>query len=255
MAYATATETLKMDFDRVESRLTSILPEIDPTVRAHSTSPVAILAGEAIQTIISSFDAADAALEQAASTITNSGINAPRAMRQLMAKAATDVSNTIAGLLATATSTADALAAKLTKMTMVSRPPASDLVLQEAQISATKTDILMVLDRSTSSNLASTTADLIADYASQDDVLAVWILTASPWMALYFKARGVDLDDLTCLIPNAVGGVDNPEQVLARQVLDAFSGRSGIRALVVIAGAIANLAANDLRKTYGIAAA
>ena len=254
MAYATATETLKMDFDRVESRLTAIVPEIDPVARSHSTSPVGILAGAAIETIIASFDAADDALEQAGSTITNAGLMAPLARRLMMSNAANDVSNTIAGLLATATAAADALAVKLTKLALPPRPPASDAVLQEAQLAATKGDVQMVLDRVTAPNLASQAAALIADYASQGDAIAVWMLTGSPWPALYFKSRGVELDDLTPLIPKAIGGVDDPDQLLARQILAAFDGRSGLRALIAIAVAIANVGATDLRRQYGIAA-
>ena len=252
--YMSATDTLKADFDRIESRLTAIVPEVDPVVRSHSTSPVGILAGAAIEMIVTSFDAADDALVQAGATITNAGLMAPLARRLMMSNAANDVSNTIAALLATATAAADALAVKLTKLALPPRPPATDLVLQEAQLAATKSDVQMFLDRVTSPNLASQTAALIADYASQGDDLAVWLLTGSPWPALYFKSRGVELDDLTSQIPKAIGGVDDPEQVLARQILAAFDGRSGLRALIVVAIALANVGAADLRRQYGVAA-
>ena len=79
-------------------------------------------------------------------------------------------------------------------------------------------------------------------------------MTGSPWMALYMQSRGVDICDLTSLIPKAIGGVDDPEQLLARQILAAFDGRSGLRALIVVANATANVGAADLRRQYGIAA-
>lgn len=252
--YATATETLRMDLARVVSRLSSIVPEINPSARAHSTSAVGILAGAAIETIVSSFGAADDALDAAGSTITNAGLMAPLQRRQMLSNAANEVSNVIAGLLATATAAADALAAKLTKTALPPRPPAKDLVLQEAQIASVKSDVQMVLDRVSPSKLAEQTAGMIADYSAQADDLAMWLLTASPWIGLYFKARGVDLDDLTVLIPKALNGVDDPEQTVARQILAAFDGRQGVRALIAIAVALANVQATELRRQYGIAA-
>jgi hypothetical protein len=253
--YVSAADTLKMDLARVVSRLSSIVPEIDPQARSRSTSPVGIMAGAAIETIVSSFSAADDALYAAGATITNAGMMAPLDRRLMMSNAANDVTNVIAGLLATATATADALAAKLTKTALPPRPPTKDPVLQEALIAATKTDVTMVLDRVSSSNLAASTAELLADYSAQGDDLAVWLLTASPWLGLYFKARNVDLDDLTVLIPKALNGVDDPEQTIARQILAAFDGRQGVRALIAIAVALANVQATDLRRQYGIAAA
>ena len=255
MPYASPTAILQADFDRVASRLAAIVPEIDPAVRAGSSSPVGVLAGAALQVIIESFSAADDAIFQAGATITNAGLSSPLAMRQMMSDAANRVSNTIAGLLATATAAADALAVKLNRLAVAPRPATTDPVLQEAQVSAIKADVAMVLDRCSTANLATTTAGLIADFASQGDDLAVWLLASSTWPAMYFQSRGVALDSLTCLIPKALGGADDPEMVLARQILAAFDGRSGLRALIVIAIALAQVGETDLRKTYGIAAA
>jgi hypothetical protein len=256
MATTSPIDMLDLDFQRVTIRLAGIVPEIDPAVRARSTSPVGKIAGTAIAAIIDAWNAADDALDQAEATIVTAGMNTALsafARRQQMNAAAAQVSTTVAGYLATATTTADRLAVTLARTALPPRPATTDPALQEALIAAVKADVQMVLDRAHAGQLPVVAAGLVADYVAAGDNLAVWVLTASPWPALYFKSRGVAVSDFTTLISKAVAGADDPEQTRARQILDAFNGSSGVRALTVLAQTLGNMRLTTLRNSYALA--
>ena len=250
-------ETVRAEFARIEARLSGLVPEVVAHVRSSSSSSIGIAAGATIETIVSTWHTAEEALLQAQASIVVAGQDArftPEHRRTVLAQTVGGVAAEIEQLIAAASTAADQLAVQLATTAAPQRPASPDPMLQEAQIAGIKADVLMVLDRTPSDNLASKAYGLAQQYADRGDSLAVWLLTSSGWADLYFGARGETADQYLSMCTRLATGVDDPETIRAIEILGVLNGPHGIRALLTLAATVARMRLDDLRRTYGVSA-
>jgi hypothetical protein len=248
-------EMLSVEFQRVYVELCTTVPEVNEILRTKSESPIAKIAGQVIAEIAGTWKVVADMMEKATGIISTAGLDTrftSEARSAAMNDAAATLAGTIDQLLTDAETAVARLAVDLAKAAMPARPPTTDPLLQEAQLAAIKTDIVMVLDRYSGDYVPTQAAELVAAYAAAGNDLGTWLLVSSGWSELYFKSRGADLDMFTLDIAKAMTGTKDPELTNAQQLLRQLSGPKGVRALITIARHAASMRLDDLRRSFGL---
>ena len=161
----------------------------------------------------------------------------------------TESRQTVDEALADATSESEGLIASLRRRSLPERPE-GDLTSQETVLAGLKSDLRMVLDPTPSHSIRSEMADLLAEYAASGNDLAVWLLTASDWPALFYRSRG-ETDQLWRLndVPRILEPVDGDTRKKAARLLVEVDGAGGLTGSLIIFRQLAEVAFRDLADT------
>jgi hypothetical protein len=151
--------------------------------------------------------------------------------------------------LAGAQQVVESLQATLERLALPARPEPADAA-QTAELSAMKDDLRMLLDASAADRISDTMCDQLERYIAAGNALGVWLLGADDWPDMYYRSRNApnEATKYAGFVPGLLAQGGDPDGALARRVLDAVTGPSGLVHALTAARYVAQKRLEELRQ-------